>query len=69
MSELYSDRRWYDNPGFIPSLCNDCENWLGRGKCNKYPLKIPKEISDKSFPGTENFEENYCGYREEKTAE
>ncbi len=36
MSELYSDRRWYDNPGFIPSLCNDCENWLGRGKCKKY---------------------------------
>ena len=56
MSELYSDRRWYDNPGFIPSLCNDCENWLGRGKCKKYVPKIPRE----------RFDENYCAYRKNK---
>ena len=49
MSELYSDRRWYDNPGFIPSPCNDCENWLRRGKSKKYVPKIPREIRDKSF--------------------
>lgn len=62
----YSDRRWWDNPMPISSLCNICENWLGRGKCKKYQDKVPREILEKSFPGTERFEEDYCEYRKEK---
>lgn len=62
----YSDRRWNDNPMPISSLCNDCAYWLGRGKCKKYEPKIPSEIMDKSFPGIEEFEKNYCQYRKEK---
>lgn len=66
MSEPYSDKRWHDNPGFVPSLCNSCSNWLGRGKCKKYMPKIPNEIMDKSFPGMEEFDEDYCEYRENR---
>ena len=61
----YSDRRWWDNPGFVGSLCNNCK--FGPAfECKKYPNGIPRELLFKSFPGTENFDENYCPYREEK---
>lgn len=66
MKKPYSDRRWYDNPGFIPSLCGSCKYWRGFGKCDKYQEKVPQEFLDKSFPGTDKFEENYCLYRESK---
>ena len=62
----YSDHRWWDNPMPISSLCNSCENWLGRVKCKKYEDEVPREILNKSFPRTENFKENYCEYRKEK---
>lgn len=61
----YSDPRWWDNPGFIFSLCDSCK-YGPSGRCSKYPGgETPKELLDKSFPGTENFDENYCPYREE----
>lgn len=66
MSKPYTDEKWYDNPGFVPSLCNECPNWLGRGKCKKYISKIPDEILNKSFPGSEKYDEKYCSYRENK---
>ena len=64
MSKSYEDKRWHDNPGLVPSLCNQCKNWNGRGKCKKYAPKIPDKIMDKSYLGTEQFDENYCLYRE-----
>lgn len=64
----YSGRRWFDNPMPISSLCNQCKKWKGRGKCEKYIPQIPSEVIDKSFPGTENFDEGYCPYRENKDA-
>ena len=63
MKKPYSDRRWWDNPMPISSLCGDCLHWHVFGKCDKYETKVPREVLDKSFPGTENFDENYCPYR------
>ena len=63
----YSDPRWWDNPTPISSLCGKCRYWHGFGKCDKYETKVPQEILNKSFPGTENYDENYCPYREEKS--
>ena len=61
--ELYSDRRWWDNPMPKSSMCAECKYGRGFLKCDKYETKVPREILDKSFPGTENFDENYCPYR------
>lgn len=63
MKKPYSDKRWWDDPKPISSLCGECALWRGFGKCDKYETKVPKEIMDKSFPGTEKFDENYCPYR------
>lgn len=60
----YSDKRWWDNPMPVFSLCGKCKYWKGFGKCEKLST-VPDEILDKSFPGTERFDENYCQYREE----
>ncbi|MCI8748492.1 MAG: hypothetical protein HFH67_11625 [Lachnospiraceae bacterium] len=65
--KLYSDPRWWDNPMPKSSLCPECIYWQGFLKCDKYEQKVPMEVLDKSFPGTENFDENYCPYRTEKT--
>lgn len=62
----YSDRRWWDNPMPIFSLCGKCKHWRGRDKCDKYDSIIPEKVMDKSFPGTEEYDENYCPYRTEK---
>ncbi len=59
----YSDSRWRDNPMPISSKCRSCEYYRGARKCDKYPEGIPKEIEDKSFPGIEEYDENYCKYR------
>ena len=61
----YSDRRWWDSPGFIASLCGKCK-FGPSSQCSKFPSGVPRELWVKSFPGTENFEENYCPYREDK---
>lgn len=62
--KLFSDRRWWDNPGGILSQCGDCIHWHGFGKCDCYDPIVPKEILDKSFPGTEMYDEHYCPYME-----
>lgn len=62
----YSERRWWDNPMPISSLCDKCIYWKGFGKCEKYEDKVPRETLNKSFPGTENFQEDYCPYRRSK---
>ena len=63
----YSHPRFWDNPMPVFSQCRDCRYWHGRGKCDKYePDRVPEEVMDKSFPGTEEYDENYCPYREEK---
>ncbi len=63
--KLYSDPRWWDNPMPKSSLCGKCVYWRGFLKCDKYEDRIPDEIRKKSYVGTENFDENYCPYREE----
>jgi len=65
MSKPYSDRRWHDNPKPVDSFCNECQEWLGFGKCKRYETGIPKEILQQSFPG-QNYKENYCGYYKPK---
>lgn len=66
MNKPYSDKRWHDDPGANFSLCGDCRNWLGFGKCKKYDEKVPKEVMDQSFPNTEKFREDYCKHRQRK---
>ena len=63
MGKPYSDSRWHDNPMPKSSLCAECKYWRGFLKCDKYETKVPREILDKSFPGTEDFDENYCPHR------
>ena len=62
----YSDRRWWDNPMPVSSLCDKCIHWKGFGKCEKFKDKVPREILEKSFPGTRNFDEGYCKNRKQK---
>lgn len=64
--EPYSHPRWWDNPMPVSSLCEKCEYCRRGVTCEKYPLQIPDELYDKSFPGTDEFDENYCSYRVEK---
>lgn len=59
----YSDRRWYEAPGWIESECCTCQFDQGFAKCDKYPEGIPREILDSSFPGTEEYKKKYCKYR------
>lgn len=66
--KLYSDRRWWDNPMPISSLCGKCSRWHGFGKCDKYKDSVPEEVLEKSFPGTEKFDNDYCPYRKNKDA-
>lgn len=61
----YSDSRWWDNPMPVDSACGNCRFYQGFLKCEKYSPKIPMNILDKSFPGTAEFDENYCTYRTE----
>lgn len=61
----YSDPRWWDNPMPKSSACGNCKFYQGFLKCEKYNPKIPMAILDKSFPGTEEFDENYCPHRTE----
>ncbi len=64
--EPYSHPRWWDNPMPVSSLCEKCI-YCGPGvTCEKYPLQIPDELYDKSFPGAAEFDENYCPDRTEK---
>lgn len=65
--KLYSDPRWWDNPMPKSNLCPECIYWQEFLGCDKYKPEIPMEILKKSFPGTEDFDENYCPYRTEKT--
>ncbi len=65
-SKPYSNSRWWDNPMPVDSLCNNCKYYQGYLNCGKRKSKIQRDILDKSFPGTEKFDENYCQYREEK---
>lgn len=76
----YSHPRWWDNPMPRFSLCDTACKYrldiLKSEKRGEMPFvicekrgEIPWEIFDKSFPGTEMFDENYCQYREEKTEE
>ncbi len=60
----YSDRRWYDAPMAITSQCCECIHWRGFGECEFYAPRIPMELTKKSFPGTRNYDEYYCQYRE-----
>lgn len=63
--EPYSHPRWWDNPMPKASACGNCKFYQGFLKCEKYDSKIPMDILDRSFPGTENFDEAYCPYRTE----
>ena len=67
MEKPYSDSRWWDNPKPIFSQCGKCRCWHGFGKCDKYTAGIPEDIMRKSFPGTQNYDKDYCPYREDKT--
>lgn len=62
----YSDRRWSDNPMPVFSLCGKCKYWKGFGKCSMHEPIIPEVIFEKSFPGTEKYDEDYCPYRDMK---
>ena len=66
MEKPYSDKRWWDNPMPIDSMCNFCIYQKGI-ECDKYPKGIPNDILDKSFPepGKET-DKTYCEYRVEK---
>ena len=64
--KLFSHPRWWDVPVSRTSLCTTCKYWLGFENCIKRG-KVPLEMIKKSFRGSENFDENYCRYREEKT--
>lgn len=64
MEKLYSDKRWWVDPGAISSQCGECKHWQGYCKCDCYDPEVPREILDKSFPGTEEYDENYCPYIE-----
>lgn len=67
MSKPYSDKRWWDNPMPIDSLCNFCKYDRGFLKCDKYPNGIPQDITDKSFPEPgKEIDKTYCEYREER---
>lgn len=66
MKKPYSAKRWHDNPGGIFSDCGQCTYWKGFCKCDKYEKTIPQELMDKSFPGLENYDPNYCPYRNVK---
>lgn len=63
MGKPYSDKRWWIAPRGITSECGNCIFDFGYGKCEKYPDGIPKEMIDKSFPGTEEYKKKYCKYR------
>lgn len=66
MSKPYSDRRWWDAPKAIRSECGDCVNYYGYLKCKKYPDGAPKEVINQSFPGTEEYNKNYCDMKKLK---
>lgn len=60
MKEL--PKRFTQNPGTQFSNCNECDLYLGYGKCEKYPDKIPRELSLKSYVKDDY---SYCKYRKE----
>lgn len=62
----YSDRRWWEASAGIDSQCGDCIHWHGFGVCDCYSPLVPEELMAQSFPGTENYKEDYCPYREMK---
>lgn len=66
MEKPYSDRRWWDAPMAIDSECNVCIHDYGYGKCAKYPSGVPREIVKQSFPGTDNYNKNYCDMKKLK---
>jgi hypothetical protein len=65
MTKGYQDKRWTGDPGMVTSRCGDCAFWEGFGKCIKFGT-IPGELIEKSFPGTEKYQKDYCQFRQSR---
>ena len=51
MEKPYSDKRWWDNPGFkkIESQCYKCKHYNWDGTCKAFPKGMPKDIIRNDF--------------------
>lgn len=52
----YESKRWYDDPGAVGFMCNDCKHNHRDFTCDAFPNGIPKEIilreeHDTPYPG------------------